>query len=239
MIYVNDLINDALYLIAAATPEGALDNKKKQIALNWLNSLLDEQWTQTSVIPFIKKFEFYLTVGKRVYKIGLDNDAAIKTSPFATIEYLTIQQNSAIYPIEKFGYGSYQQYEQVEDVRGRPVYFYLQNQVDGQYLAFNVSPDIQYFCTINGKSTEKKASYQDYLDAPSFVKIYLTYQLASYLDDIFGMNQWTQKKEKTLIEAKNNIQSISMRGLRTSKSVPANNPNNYVEPQDWRWLIKR
>lgn len=201
---VNDIINNALYLINAISPDRIPPEPMLTRGLYLLNNLLDWFSSLGVFIPFIKKIDITLIPNQGTYTISNIVPADFNFNRIVELDFVNFNIDSMIYPCAIVDRAVILNVPRYPQGAMRPGSVYMDKQDTVTQLTFYPVPDRAYPCQIRGKFMFDRLSlFQVITEVPPHYYRFLLYALGRELNFYYPSGSWTENKEdeyKTLLK---------------------------------------
>jgi hypothetical protein len=193
---VNDIINNAFFLIGAITPDRIPTASDVNTGLYLLNDLLDSFSVIGVMIPTIKDIVVTLTPGKADYIVSNIVPADFNFNRIVELDFVRINEQSIIYPVRVVDRAVIQNAVRFEASQAMPDKVFLDKQELYSRLSFYPTPQLAYVTTISAKFMFNRLSlYQVINEVPPDYYKFLRYSLARELRSYYPSAQWDEVKE--------------------------------------------
>ncbi len=194
---VNDIINNALYLINAISPDRIPPEPMVTRALYLLNDLLDSFSSLGVFIPFIKMIDVTLTPNQGTYSISNIVPADFNFNRIVELDFVSFNIDSMIYPVEVVDRAVILNNIRFPQGATRPGAVYMDKQDTKTELTFYPVPNLAYNCQIRAKFMFDRLSlFQVISEVPPHYYRFLRYALGRELSSYYPSSSWDDKKEK-------------------------------------------
>jgi hypothetical protein len=182
-----------------------------------LNELLDFKATQTTLIPYYKRYEFPLVYGQESYFI----------ENLYQIETVTFNQGVVRYPVTNTSRSQYFGQGRVDGITSLPINSHAEREKGGMRIYFYFLPDYPYPAKLTGKfaltdvalNTDMSTVYDGFYIA------YLRYALARYICQEFKIS-FPLENQKQIEIMEKNLTWVSPPDLTMRKTNLISNKNS-------------
>lgn len=193
---VNEIINNALYLISAISPDRIPPATMVNTALYLLNDMLDSFSSLGVYIPFIKVINVTLIPGQGTYVISNLVPADFNYNRLVELDFVTVSVDQISYPVNVVDRAVI--LNQVRFIQGqtRPGAVYMDKYDLSTNLTFYPAPDQAYACEIRAKFMfDRLQLFQVITEVPPKYFKFLRYALGRELRSYYPSSSWDQIKE--------------------------------------------
>lgn len=214
---VNDVVKRAYELLGIVGQNVPLNGYQADLGVEILNELFDSFASGGFTIPTFKEFTFTMVSGERDYLFA----PSLPTSPADNmnlqnriIELNRVQVqysgNTSLYPVRISDENSVAFNQVVLTSRGRPTQCALTRQLSDSTvpvpysrIRFDIPPDQAFTCYVRAKLYLNYVEIGDVLtEIPANMHLYLSYEIAYNLLNIYESANWTPQKEAKYQELK-------------------------------------
>ena len=193
---VNDIINNALYLINAISPDRITPEPMLSRGLYLLNDLLDSFSSLGVYIPFIKTIDVTLIPNQGTYSISNIVPADFTFNRIVELDFVSFNIDSMIYPVDIVDRAVILNNVRYPQGATRPGCVYMDKQDTKTELTFYPVPNQAYNCQIRAKFMfDRLSKFQIITEVPPHYYRFLRYALGRELDSYYPSSSWTDKKE--------------------------------------------
>lgn len=207
---VNDLINEAYYLIGEVSPDTVPTASMVDRGLGILNRTLDSFASLGVYIPYIKAIDISLTAGKNSYSISDVIPADFNFNRIVELDFVTINYLNTNYPIRVVDRSVILNQMRFPTAYTRPSYVYMDNLDLQTNLVFYPAPDLAYDVTVRGKFMLKHFELFEVITEipPKYFEL-MVYALGRKLRSYYPSGNWTREAEDDYQTMLKNIKSGS------------------------------
>lgn len=193
---VNDIINNALYLIAAISPDRIPPASMVSRGLYLLNDMLDSFSSLGVYIPYIKTLDFTMVPNQGTYSISNIVPADIVANRIVELDFVTVTVQEVSYPVNVVDRAVILNQVRFAQGQTRPGAVYMDKQDLQTNLTFYPKPDQQYQCQIRAKfMLDRLSLFQVITEVPPHYYKFLRYALARELRSYYPSSSWDEIKE--------------------------------------------
>lgn len=205
---VNDLINEAYYLIGEVSPDTIPTASMVERGLQVLNETLDS--FLGVLIPYIKTIDITLTPNKATYSVSNVIPADFDFNRIVELDFVTLNYLNTNYPIRIVDRAVILNQIRYPTAYTRPYYIYLDNLDLQSNLVFYPSPDLAYNISIRAKFMMNNFElYKVITEVPPKYFKFLKYSLARELRSYYPSSNWPETSEDTYQKMLKNAKSGS------------------------------
>ncbi len=195
----NDIILRAFYLIGEVSPNEVPTAAQAAEGLYSFNDLLDSFSAVGVMIPFIKKLNFTMTVGKDEYTISniAGQNADIDFERIVELDYVNIIRENISYPCRVIKRSELLNNTRLVNLKTRPGFVILIRSDLDSTLKFYPVPAFPYEVNVRAKFMLDHVELFDRLDeVPPYYYRFMRYALARELLNIYPSANWSPQAEK-------------------------------------------
>lgn len=193
---VNDIINNALYLISAISPDRIPPEPMVSRGLYLLNDMLDSFSSLGVYIPFIKTIDVTLVPNQGTYVVSNIVPADFNFNRIVELDFVTIGIQEIQYPVNIVDRAVILNQVRYQQGATRPGAVYMDKLDLQTNLTFYPKPDQQYNCQIRAKFMFDRLSlFQVITEVPPYFYKFLRYALGRELISYYPSSAWDERKE--------------------------------------------
>lgn len=193
---VNDIINNALYLIAAISPDRIPPDSMVSRGLYLLNDMLDSFSSLGVYIPFIKTIDVQLVPNQGTYSISNVVPADFNFNRIVELDFVTVTIQQISYPVNIVDRAVILNQVRFSQGQTRPGAVFMDNLDLQTNLTFYPKPDQQYQCQIRAKfMLDRLSMFQVITEVPPKYYKFLRYALGRELRSYYPSSSWDEIKE--------------------------------------------
>ncbi len=193
---VNDIINNAFYLLGEVTPDVIPSASMVNTGLYILNDMLDSFSSLGVYVPFIKTIDVTLTPGQGTYTISNIVPADFNFNRLVELDYVTVTIQQISYPVNVVDRAVILNQVRFSQGQTRPGAVFMDKLDLQTNLTFYPKPDQAYECQIRAKFMFDRLSlFQVITEVPPKYFKFLRYALARELRAYYPSSSWNEITE--------------------------------------------
>jgi hypothetical protein len=193
---VNDIINNAFYLIGEITPDIIPPASLIDRGLFLLNDMLDSFSALGVFIPVIKEITVTLTASQATYSISNIVPADFNFNRLVELDFVIIRQDNTDYPVRVVDRATILNGIRYPRAFTRPCYVYMDKLELQTNLTFYPVPSLAFVVNIRGKfMLDRLSMFQVITEVPPHYFKFLRYALARELTSYYPSSNWKQTQE--------------------------------------------
>lgn len=193
---VNDIINNAFYLLGEVTPDVIPSASMVKTGLYILNDMLDSFSSLGVYIPFIKTINVTLVPNQGTYIISNIVPADFNYNRIIELDFVTVSVQQVSYPVNVVDRAIILNQVRFSQGQTRPGAVYMDKQDLQTNLTFYPKPDQAYECEIRAKFMfDRLSEFQVITEVPPHFYKFLRYSLARELRAYYPSASWNDITE--------------------------------------------
>jgi len=193
---VNDIINNAFYLLGEVTPDTIPSSSMLDRGLFLLNDMLDSFSGAGVFIPCIREITVTLTPGQHTYIISNIIPADFNFNRIVELDFVIIDQENIDYPVRIVDRAVVLNSIRYPTIQGMPDKVYLDRLELQSNLTFYPTPQLAFITKIRAKfMLDRLAPFQVITEVPPYYYKFLRYGLARELASYYPSGSWKEIQE--------------------------------------------
>lgn len=188
---VNDIINNAFYLIGEVTPDTIPTASMMDRGLFLLNDMLDSFSGEGIFIPCIKEVIVTLTPSQATYVVSNIVPADFNLNRIVELDFVTLTQQTIDYPVRVVDRAVVLNSIRYPTLTGIPDKIYLDRLELQSNITFYPAPELAFTCKIRAKfMLDRLSPFQVITEVPPYYYKFLRYGLARELSAYYPSASW-------------------------------------------------
>ena len=193
---VNDIINNAFYLLGEVTPDTIPSASMVDRGLFLLNDMLDSFSGEGVFIPTIKEVSVTLTPNQATYTVSNIVPADFNLNRIVELDFVIIRQENIDYPIRIVDRAVVLNVIRYPTLVGLPDKVFLDRLELQSNLTFYPTPSLAFNVKMRAKfMLDRLSMFQVINEVPPYYYKFLRYGLARELSSYYPSSQWKEVQE--------------------------------------------
>lgn len=188
---VNDIINNAFYLLGEVTPDRVPTTSMINQGLFCLNDMLDSFSGEGVYIPIIKELDVTLVPNQQIYVVSNIVPSDFNFNRIVSLEYVVITLENIQYPVRVVDRAVVLNSIRYPTLVGMPDKVYLDRLELQSNLTFYPTPSQAFTCSLRCKfMLDRLTLFQAITEVPAYYYKFLRYGLARELSAYYPSASW-------------------------------------------------